>query len=106
MCQSNGKFNIPLANPGDLTPLLSLGVGNLIPTLIWVGDLNSKLDFVLRVLEGDMRSEMASFKGFKRNDCCFVTTWIKSKVLQRHFPVFQSCLQTLYFNKFLGRMHF
>ena len=106
MYQSNGKFNIPRANPGDFMPLLFLGVGNIIPTLTWVGDLNSKLDIVLRFLEGGMRSEMASFKGFKRKYCCFVTTWIKSKLLQRHFPVFSSCLQSLHFNKFLGRRHF
>ena len=40
-----------------------------------------------------MRADMASFKDFKRIDCCFVTTWIKSEGLQRLFPVF-SCIGT------------
>ena len=41
-----------------------------------------------------MQSKIASFKNFKRKDCCFVTTWIKGKGLQRIFPVFKSSLQT------------
>ena len=36
-----------------------------------------------------IRIEMASFKDFKRKDCCFVTTWIKPKGYKGFFPYFR-----------------
>ena len=68
-----------------LTPLSSLGVGNS----------SSNLDFVLRVPvseshvvnhEGRRHAvRNGEFNDFKRKDCRFVTTWIKSEGLQRLF---------------------
>ena len=60
--------------------------------------MNFHLDFMLcvPVIEcglinhgrTDMHAKLVSFKDFIRKDCCFVTTWIKSKGLQSLFPVF------------------
>ena len=97
MYQSNRRFNIP-TTPRHLTPLSSLGVGNLITYTNGVGNLNSNLDFMLHVPArergltnrgaGQHAVRNGEFKYFKRKNCPFVTTWIKSKGLQRLFSVF------------------
>ena len=106
--QSNRRFNIPRAFDAFVVPW----GGEFDHYTYGVGNLNFNLDFVLRVPVNDRALinhgggqlqhavRNGDFKDFKRKDCRFVTTWIKSEGLQRLFSLFQTCLQTWRVNKF------
>ena len=83
----------PRTYPGHLKPFVVLGGKEFDRYTYGVGNLNSNFRALCPMSErrlinhggGRHAAQIGEFKDFKRKDCCFVTTWIKSEGATKAF---------------------